>query len=171
MALITHPYKPIYDERSKLLLIGSFPSKASRSGGFYYANPRNRFWRVLGNVFSDNSATGAMSEKIAFLLRHEIALWDVAAQCDSIGSLDSQIKVAKTNDFSAIFASAKIAAVLANGTLAYTEYKKHCMHLYNVPLERIPSSSPANAAYSLERLASEWAGAIGRYIKIPDSQP
>ena len=83
-----HTISPVYNEHSRILILGSFPSVKSREAGFFYGHPQNRFWKVLANVFQAE-VPGTIEEKKAFLLEHRIAVWDVIGQCEITGSSDS----------------------------------------------------------------------------------
>ncbi len=149
--LIYHPFEPVFDENSKILILGSLPSVRSRADGFYYGHPQNRFWRLMAKLF-DEETPKTIDEKKAFLFRNGIALWDVIASCEIENSADSTIRNAVPNDLSKIFKKADIRAVYTNGKTADKLYRK-----YN---ERkavcLPSTSPANAAFSMEKLESAW---------------
>ena len=149
-----HPFAPVADENCKVLLLGSFPSVKSRENAFYYGHPQNRFWKVMTAVLKDELPL-TIEDKKAFLLRHHIALWDVIASCDIVGSGDSSIKNAVANDLRTIFDRAKIRHVFLNGQSAAKLYKKH-LSQWTIPYTALPSTSPANAAWSLEKLISEW---------------
>ncbi len=149
-----HEIEPVYDKNSKILILGSFPSQASRAAGFYYAHKQNRFWRVLPLV-TGRECGETKEEKTRFLLENNIALWDVIASCTAVGSADSSIKDAVPNDISKITDAADIKAVYLNGRLAAKLYGKYIKS--DIPHFYLPSTSPANAAYSLERLVSEWS--------------
>lgn len=149
-----HPFAPVMDENCRLLILGSFPSVKSRENAFYYGHPQNRFWKVMAAVFADDLPQ-SVGEKKAFLLRHHVALWDVIASCDIVGSGDSSIKNAVPNDLRMILDAAKIRHVFLNGQTAAKLYKKH-LSQYTIPYTVLPSTSPANAAWSLEKLTSEW---------------
>ena len=138
MTHVIHEIPPVYDDRSKILILGSFPSVKSREGQFFYHHKQNRFW------------------KKEFLLRHNIAIWDVIASCDIEGSSDSSIKNAVPNDFSFILKTAPIRQIYTNGGTAYKLYHKYCEKVTGFEAVKLPSTSPANASYSLERLISQW---------------
>ncbi|MGI6153135.1 MAG: DNA-deoxyinosine glycosylase [Christensenellaceae bacterium] len=152
MEKVIHTFEPVFDARSKILIVGTMPSVLSRQEQFYYGNPRNRFYDVLSALFKHKKPASA-GEKKAFLLKHNIALYDVLAECEIKGSMDASIKNARPNDFSGIFAAAAIKRVYANGNTAYKYYKR----FIGEDVTCLPSTSPANAAYSLERLIGEWA--------------
>lgn len=149
--MIMHELPPVYDERSKILILGSFPSPKSRETGFYYGHPQNRFWKVLSAVFNEKTPE-AIDEKKAFLHAHSIALWDVIASCDIKGAGDCTIKNALPNDFSVIFSAANITAVFTTGQKAAGLYKKFTGNDSIV----LPSPSPANCALSIDDLVRKY---------------
>ncbi len=153
--MINHPIPPVYDGNSKILILGSFPSVASREADFFYGHKQNRFWRVLAAVF-DTVVPESIEEKKAFLLKHGIALWDVIGSCDITGSSDSSIKNAVPNDISIILDNADIKNIYVNGKTALKYYNKYIRD--NIGREAIclPSTSPANAAWSYEKLINAW---------------
>ncbi len=153
--MINHPIPPVYDDNSKILILGSFPSVASRENEFFYGHKQNRFWRVLAAVF-DTVIPESTEEKKDFLLNHGIALWDVIGSCDITGSSDSSIKNAVPNDISIILESANIKNIYVNGKTAMKYYNKYIRDKVNRDAVCLPSTSPANAAWSLERLVDEW---------------
>lgn len=153
--MTVHPIPPLFAADSKILILGSFPSVKSRETMFFYGHPRNRFWCVLAAVFSDELPE-TVGEKRAFLLRHRIALWDVIASCDIVNSSDAKIKNAAVNDISSILASAKIERVYVNGKTAAKLYEKHIEPKTGIKAVPLPSTSPANAAVSLEALILAW---------------
>lgn len=159
--MIIHPIAPVYDENSKILILGSFPSVKSREANFFYGHPQNRFWRVLAALFSEGTPK-SIGEKREFLLSHKIAVWDVIASCDIEGSSDSSIKSVVANDITPILKSANIEAVFVNGRTAEKYYNKYTKDVACREAICLPSTSPANAAYSLEKLTREW-GAILNY--------
>ena len=150
-----HPIPPVYDKDSRVLILGSFPSVRSREEGFFYGHPQNRFWKVNALVFGE-SIPETTDEKISFLLRNHIALWDVIGSCDIEGSSDSSIRNVKVNDISFILNTADIRQIFLNGQKAYKYYQKYI----NPSVRRegicLSSTSPANASWSVERLAEEW---------------
>ncbi len=151
-----HPIPPLYDSESRILILGSFPSVKSREGQFFYHHPQNRFWKVLAAVFRE-PVPGTIAEKSAFLHGHHIALWDVIGSCEIIGSSDSSIRQVEPNDLSPIFAAAPIQAVYCNGNASWQAYKKYTQPATGVEAVLLPSTSPANAAWSLEKLTKAWA--------------
>lgn len=155
MTHVIHEIPPVYDTNSKILILGSFPSVKSREGQFFYHHKQNRFWKVLSSITKD-SLPETIDKKKAFLLRHHIALWDVIASCDIEGSSDSSIKNAVPNDFSNILKSAPIRQIYTNGGTAYKLYHKYCEKNTGIEAIKLPSTSPANASFSLERLIDQW---------------
>ena len=155
MEHITHPIPPFYDEDSRILILGSFPSVKSREQMFFYGHPQNRFWKVVASVFTDKVPV-TIPEKKAFLIKHHIALWDVIASCDIEGSSDASINKVKANDISIILDKSKIRRIIVNGKTAEKYYIKYIEPELNRKAVCLPSTSPANAAWSLERLISEW---------------
>ena len=152
---VVHNFEPIYDAQSKILILGSFPSVKSRENEFYYGHPMNRFWRVLSGIYHEEVPV-TIPEKKAFLLRNHVALWDVIASCDIVGSSDSSIKNVTVNDIAMIKNVAQIEAVYANGGKAYELFLKYC----GKDIIKLPSTSPANAAWSLERLIETWGNLL-----------
>ena len=153
--MMIHPFSPLYDEESEILILGSFPSVKSREEGFYYGHPRNRFWKVVASVFNDDEP-GTVEDKSAFLHRNHIALWDVICSCEIEGSSDSSIRNVEVNDLGIILHAAKIREIYVNGKTAYRFYQKYTQPLIQRPAVCLPSSSPANAAWNMERLLESW---------------
>ena len=153
---------PLYDTDSRVLILGSFPSVKSREAAFFYGHPQNRFWRVMARVLGCETP-GSVPEKAAMLHAHHIALWDVIASCDISGSSDSSIQNAVPNDLSPILNAAKIQAVFCNGTTASRLYERYLLPVTGMQAVRLPSTSPANASFSLDRLAEQWQ-AVAAYL-------
>lgn len=150
-----HPIAPLYDEASRVLLLGSFPSVKSREAAFFYAHPQNRFWGVLAAIFQEPTPQ-SIEEKKALALRHGIAIWDVIAQCEIKGSSDASITNVAANDLSPILRAADIRAIFCNGGTAYACYNKYCRTQTLREAILLPSTSPANARWPKERLVQEW---------------
>jgi len=163
MEHVAHPIPPIYDKDSRILILGSFPSVKSREGCFFYHHPQNRFWKVLASVL-EQPVPDTIEEKTQFLLKNHIAVWDVIASCTIEGSSDSSIRHVVPNDFSAILETAPIGQIFCNGGTAHQYYRKYQEKTVGKHALRLPSTSPANAAWSLERLKPEWS-AILEYLK------
>jgi hypoxanthine-DNA glycosylase len=153
--MINHPFPPLYDENSRVLILGSFPSVKSREEMFFYGHPQNRFWRVISAVF-ECDVPKTVEEKREMLLSHGVALWDVLASCEIEGSADSIIKNAEANDLSPIFSAAKIEKVFVNGRTAEKYYNKYLKEKLGREAVCLPATSPANAAWSQGRLAEAW---------------
>lgn len=168
---ITHPLPPVWDSESEVLLLGTMPSPASRKSGFFYMHPQNRFWKVLPALFSErltlpNNADdieGAIEERRDFLVRHGIALWDVLARCDIHGAADSTIRNETPNDFTEIFERSKVRRVFCTGKTAFKLWQRHCDDRYRsfrIQCACLPSTSPANAAWSLEKLVEAYKSIV-----------
>lgn len=156
---VTHEIQPVFDSRSRVLLLGTMPSPASREQGFYYGHPQNRFWRVLAAIF-DEPAPRTIEEKRDMLLRHHIALWDVLASCEIEGASDASIRDAQPNDLARIFDAADIRAVFATGTKAGELYRKLIEPTLGAPCTTLPSTSPANAKMKLADLVDAYGKAL-----------
>ncbi len=154
-ALVIHPIEPVFDGNSKILILGSFPSVKSREEGFFYGHPQNRFWKTVAAIF-DEDVPQTIEEKKAFLLRNRIAVWDVIHSCEITGSSDSSIRNVTANDLSVILNHADIKVICVNGKTALKYYDKYTRPSVGRPAVCLPSTSPANAAWSLERLIEEW---------------
>lgn len=153
---VLHTIPPVYDENSRILILGSFPSVKSRENGFFYGHPQNRFWRILSAVFED-TLPQTNDEKRAFLIRHEVALWDVIASCEIRGSSDQSIKNAVPNDLSVILKTANIERIFTNGGTATRLYRRYLQKQTGMEAIALPSGSPANAAWSLRALVDAWS--------------
>lgn len=157
--MIKHPIEPVFNQDSKILILGSFPSVKSREQMFFYGHPQNRFWRVLAEVFGVNIPE-TVDEKREFLLKNGIAVWDVIASCDIEGSSDSTIKNVIPNDIDMILKDAKIEKIFVNGKTALKFYNKYLRNKLGREALWLPSTSPANVAWSLEKLIEEWKSNI-----------
>ena len=154
----THPFPPVWDERSRILILGSFPSVKSREEGFFYAHPQNRFWRVLAGLFGCETPQ-TVPEKKALLLARGVALWDTIASCEITGSSDQSIRGAVPNDLTPILAGADIAAIFTTGKKSYELYKKYIEPITGRPAVCLPSPSPANCAVHFDALVAAY-GAV-----------
>ena len=150
-----HSIPPVYDHRSAVLILGSFPSVRSREEGFFYGHPPNRFWNVISAVCGE-SVPSTIEEKMALLLRYRIALWDVVASCDIQGSSDSSMRNVVANDIASLLEQAPITAIFVNGKTAARYYDRLIKPVVQRQAIVLPSTSPANAAWSLERLIEAW---------------
>lgn len=158
-----HNIEPVYNKESKILILGSFPSVKSREGEFFYHHPQNRFWRLLSLILN-NPQPNSIDSKKKFLLNNHIALWDVISSCDIEGSSDSSIKNVVPNDISIILKNADIKAIFSNGATSYKYYKQYIEKTVGREAIKLPSTSPANASYTIDRLKTEWS-LILEYIK------
>ena len=150
-----HTIGSLFDENSKILILGSFPSVKSREQGFFYGHPQNRFWKVISSILCE-PLPKTIDEKRIMLIKNNIALWDVIAYCDIVGSSDSSIKSVKPNDISVILGAADIKAIFTNGKTSFNLYNKYILPSTNIKPIYLPSTSPANAAFSCDRLIDEW---------------
>ncbi len=150
-----HPFSPLYDRNSKILILGSFPSVKSREQMFFYGHPQNRFWKVISAVVGAETPT-TIEEKRSFLLSNNMALWDVIASCDITGSSDSSIKNVVANDLTEILDNADIKQIFVNGKTAEKYYNKYIRDKINRNAICLPSTSPANAGWSIDKLITTW---------------
>ena len=155
MEHIFHPLEPVFDENSRILILGSFPSAKSRETGFFYGHPQNRFWRVVSALYKEKMPQ-TIEEKKAFLLKNRIALWDVIGSCEIEGSSDASIKNVFPNDIGLILDRARIERIFTAGKTAQRFYNLYTLPVVGREAICLPSTSPANAAYSMEKLLAEW---------------
>lgn len=153
--MLEHPFEPVVDEGCTVLVLGSFPSVKSRENGFYYGHPQNRFWPVMAAVCGEKTPE-SIPEKKALLLRSHIALWDAALSCRVNGSMDRDVRDVVPTDLSVILRRADIRLVLANGALAGRLYRRFQQKETGLPAVVLPSTSPANASWSFDRLCAAW---------------
>lgn len=151
----THNFPPLFDKNSEILILGSFPSVKSREAKFFYGHPQNRFWKVLAAIF-EKSVPQSIEEKKAFLLESRIALWDVIKSCNIEGSSDSSIKNAVPNVISHILSNSSVKKIFVNGRTAEKYYNMFIKDKLKISATVLPSTSPANAAYSFEKLVDTW---------------
>lgn len=161
---IRHGFEPVYDGRSRVLILGTLPSVKSREQQFYYGHPQNRFWKVLAGIAGEETIPASIQEKKKFLLKHRIAIWDVIAECDIIGSSDSSIRNVVPADLARLLKEAPIQGIYANGTKAYELYMKYSYEKTGREIVKLPSTSPANAAYQMDRLLSVWGSKLSGMI-------
>ena len=150
-----HPFPPLYNSYSQILILGSFPSVKSREQMFFYGHPQNRFWPLLAALFGEEPPS-TIEEKKALAHSHHIALWDSIRSCTIVGSSDSSVRDVVPNDLRVIFDNSKTERVFCNGALSHKMYMKYIYPQTGIAAVKLPSTSPANAAYSLERLAESW---------------
>lgn len=153
--MITHPIPPLFDQNSEILILGSFPSVKSREAMFFYGHKQNRFWPLMSKLCGVEPVQ-TIEEKKNLVLSHKIALWDVIASCEIKGSADSSVTDVTPNDLSVILENAKIKRIFTNGRTSYNLYKKHIQPITGIEAVYLPSTSPANAAWSTQRLCEEW---------------
>ena len=152
---IVHPIEPLFDKNSETLILGSFPSVKSREAMFFYGHPQNRFWKLLPLIFS-SEVPETVEQKKALALSNRIALWDVIGSCTVTGSADSSITDVVPNDLSVILDNSRVGRIFCNGALSHKLYQKHIFPQTGIPAFKLPSTSPANAAWSVERLLEAW---------------
>ena len=152
---VVHPFPPLFDERAETLILGSLPSVKSREQNFFYGHPQNRFWPLLAALFGE-AAPATVEEKAALAKRRRIALWDSIYSCDVVGSGDSSIKNVEPTDLTPIFRGARIKRVFCNGRTSALYYAKYHEPVWGVPAVTLPSTSPANAAWTMEKLLDAW---------------
>ncbi|MDE6744529.1 MAG: DNA-deoxyinosine glycosylase [Lachnospiraceae bacterium] len=174
---VEHLFEPVYNRKSRILILGSLPSVKSRENHFYYGHPQNRFWKLIATLcwqYDQQEKSGlqetesmvtaivpqTIEEKKKLLYDHHIAIWDVIAQCDIIGSSDSSIKNVVPNDMQKILDQAPIERIYANGGKAYELYMQYCYPVCKRKITKLPSTSPANAAFSMDKLLSAWSVVI-----------
>jgi hypoxanthine-DNA glycosylase len=155
-ARIYHPFGPLYNENSRVLILGSFPSVKSREQEFFYGHPQNRFWKVMAALFGA-PVPQTIEEKKALILDNGLALWDSIGSCEITGSSDASIRNAEPNDLRIITGSCDIRAIYCNGKKSLEVYNRYREPVLGRPAEALPSTSPANAAWSLDRLIEAWA--------------
>lgn len=163
MNRVVHPIKPLYDSNSSILILGSFPSVKSREEGFFYGHPQNRFWKVMAALFDDELPQNIM-QKSDLLHRNHVALWDVIASCEIKGSSDASIRDVVPNDLSVILEHADIRKIFVNGKTAEKLYNKYIFPDTGIKITTLPSTSPANAAWSVDRLIEEWRSSVLPFV-------
>lgn len=161
-----HPFDPVFDENSEILMLGSIPSESSEESGFYYGDSRNRFWDTLEKIFDKNNTevplkSQSKDKKIEFLLKHKIALWDVYNSCKIKNQKDSTIKEQTLNDMGKIFSAQnapKIRKILVNSSFAYKDFtKEYGTEFKGAQIKKNPNPSPANRFWwSNEKLLKNW---------------
>ncbi len=156
MALVKHTLSPVYDRQSKVLILGTMPSPKSREVGFYYGHPQNRFWKVLAALFEEDPLT-TTEQKIDFLHRHHLALWDVLAECEIEGAEDASIKRPVPNDLTKLLDKTEIKTIFTTGKKATDLYQKYCYEQTHIEAIGLPSTSPANRRINDEQLKKEYA--------------
>lgn len=153
--MLQHNIDPVYDDHSRVLILGSFPSVKSREQQFFYGHKQNRFWRVMAQVLGC-AVPESVEQKREMLLSHHVAVWDVIASCEITGSSDASIRDVAPNDLSRILSCADIGRIYTNGGKAHQLYQRYIYPVNGREACLLPSTSPANAGYSLERLVEAW---------------
>lgn len=153
--MIIHPFKPIYDKDSKILILGSIPSPKSREMGFYYGHPQNRFWKVLANIYNEPFPDNNQKKK-EFVINHHIALWDVVKSCEIKGASDSTIAHVIPNDIKSLLNQTQIKCIITTGKKADQLYQKYCFKNTKITSICLPSTSPANCAMKEELLIKKY---------------
>lgn len=154
--MLEHPFGPLFNKDSRVLILGSFPSVKSRAQQFYYGHPQNRFWKVIAAIF-DVEVPGSIPEKKELILDNGLALWDSIASCEIIGSSDASIRNAIPNDLNIIFEGSDIRSICCNGKKSYDIFHKYIEPVTGRKAICLPSTSPANAQWSMERLIEAWS--------------
>lgn len=150
-----HPIEPLFDDKSRILILGSFPSVKSREAMFFYGHPQNRFWKIIA-ALTNTPVPTTVAEKKTLILSNHLALWDSIGSCTIVGSSDSSIRDVVPNDLRIIVEHAPIEYIFCNGATSLKYYQKYIEPVLHRPAQVLPSSSPANAAWSLERLVEAW---------------
>ena len=159
MSSVAHPFEPVVSPESRVLILGSFPSVKSREQGFYYGHPQNRFWRMLAEVYGEPLPL-TIPDKRELVLRHGLALWDVIASCEITGSSDASVRNAVPVDIARVMGTADIQRVLCNGALSGKLYERYLRPVTGIDATILPSTSPANAAWTLPRLVAAWGAEL-----------
>lgn len=154
--MLTHPFDCIYDNNSRILILGTFPSVKSREVEFYYGHPQNRFWKVLAFLYKVNKPE-SIEDKKKFLLSYNIALWDVIKKCDIKQSADASINNVTVNDIGGLLLKAPVTKIFCNGSKAFELYNKYLLPDVKIEAIKLPSTSSANASWSFEKLVDAWS--------------
>ena len=162
---LTHGFGPLYDGDSETLILGSFPSVKSREQAFFYGHPQNRFWRIIAALYGEpvpgtDASEETIAAKRALILRHHLALYDVIEECDILGSSDSSIRNVVPADLRPILRGSAVRRIFVNGKTAGKYYEKYLEPVTGIKAAVLPSSSPANAAWSLSGLTEAWRKAL-----------
>ena len=152
---IKRTFGPVYNQNSKVLILGSFPSIKSREANFYYGHPQNRFWLIIGKIL-ECDIPASVEEKRALLLESGIALWDIIEECDIVGSSDASIRNIIPVDIQQVLEAADIAQIYCNGSTSYDLFIRYLTPVCGRKPVKLPSTSPANAAWNLTRLYESW---------------
>ncbi len=153
---IVHPFGPLFNEHSRILILGSFPSVKSREQNFFYGHPQNRFWKVIAALYH-REPPATIAEKRELILSHGLALWDTIASCVITGSSDASIRDVQANDLSVILDHSPIRIVCCNGKTSWQQYEKLIRPRTGREALCLPSTSPANAQWTLPKLIEAWS--------------
>lgn len=156
-------FEPVFGPASRALILGSWPSPESWRQGFYYGHPRNRFWPLLARLCGAETPQ-TVEQKRALILQNGLALWDVLESCTVTGASDASIKDPVPVDLAALLEKAPVEAVFCNGAAAFRLYEKMLRPVCGIAAVRLPSTSPANAAFGMEKLAAAWGAALGPFL-------
>ena len=157
---VSHEFPAVFDRNSRVLLLGSIPSPKSREVGFYYGHPQNRFWKVLAQVLGER-VPETIPQKKAMLKKHHVALWDVLESCTIVGASDTSIEDAVPNRIGDLVKKSKVSRIFCTGATAYRLYQKYCAAEVGMDAVKLPSTSPANCAVSMERLVEAYRVILG----------
>ena len=161
MKCLQHPFGPLFNEDSRVLILGSFPSVKSREQNFFYGHPQNRFWKVIAAV-NGQPVPQSIEDKKKLILTNGLALWDSIASCEITGSSDASIKNARANDISIILDNCSIERIYCNGRKSHELYRKYIEPQTGREAVCLPSTSPANAQWTLDMLIEAWAVTAGK---------
>lgn len=153
---LIHPFGPLFNENSRVLILGSFPSVRSREQNFFYGHPQNRFWKVIAAVF-EQPVPQTVEEKKLLILNNGLALWDSIASCEIAGSSDASIRNARANDIGVILNNCSIERIYCNGRKSHELYNRYIEPNAGREAVCLPSTSPANAQWTLEKLIETWS--------------
>ncbi|MCI6176721.1 DNA-deoxyinosine glycosylase [bacterium] len=159
---------PLCGDRAGALILGSFPSPKSRAQGFYYGHPQNRFWPLMASLTGEPAPTREdLDAKREIILRHDLAVWDVIRACTIRGASDASIRDVEPNDLAALVRRLGVTAVFCNGATSGRLYEKYALPRTGLPAVVLPSTSPANAAWTMDRLRQTWGAALGPFVNNP----
>ena len=159
---VVHTFQPVVDQNSRILILGSVPSVKSMEEQFYYMHPQNRFWKILGNLFNKDLFNFTLNDKIDFLISNHIALYDSVYECDILGSSDNKIFNVVPSNIELLIKNTHITHIFLNGTASFYIFKKYTHNLLNIS-SKLPSTSPANATYTFDKLLEEWKAILDCY--------
>ncbi len=156
VARLVHPFGPLFEKQSRILILGSFPSVKSREQAFFYGHPQNRFWRVIATIFN-SPLPESIEDKKALILGNGLALWDSIASCEITGSSDASIRNAEPNNIGIILSACNIERIYCNGRKSYDLYRRYIEPETGREAVCLPSTSPANARLSQDDVIKAWS--------------